>query len=71
MTPDENHMGALWIPEVNVRKGLPLSTEFGMKMDTSATAVKCVWRMGSMQVVEGYQKSPDLAPPIGLQRLYR
>ena len=66
MTPDENHMGALWIPEVNIRKGLPLSTEFGMKMGYIGNSRQGTFGgWGRCSFIEGYQKSPDLALQIG------
>jgi hypothetical protein len=66
MTPDEAPMGSLWIPEVAIRKGLPLSTEFGLKMGYIGNSRQGSFGgWGRASILEGYQKTPDLAIQVG------
>ena len=62
MTPDESPSPHLWIPEVQLRKGLPFSFELGTKVSYiggSKQGAYGVW--GKFNPLEGLGKGPDLA----------
>lgn len=66
VTPDEEPVPILWTPEVQVRKGLPLSMEIGAKVGYLGFS-----KQGSfggwfrIAPVEGYEMAPDISFQVG------
>ncbi|MEL6348754.1 MAG: hypothetical protein AAFV53_36960 [Myxococcota bacterium] len=64
--PDADPTRALWIPEITVRKGLPLSLEAGARLGYVAFSRQTVFgAWGRLGLLEGYSRAPDLALQIG------
>ena len=66
MTPDESPSSHLWIPEVQLRKGLPFSFEIGTKVSYiggSRQGSYGVW--GKFNPLEGLEKGPEVAFQFG------
>lgn len=64
--PDEDPPGYLFIPSVQVRKGLPLSLEVGANFSwIGLTRTGVVGGYGRWGLVEGYRQIPDLSVQIG------
>lgn len=58
--------GALFIPELHLRKGLPLSLEAGVRGGfISATRQGVFGGYGRFAPIEGYRKAPELALQLG------
>jgi hypothetical protein len=57
---------ALWIPQINVRKGLPLSLEVGANAGYVAFTRQSVFgAYGRWGLIEGYRKYPDVTMQLG------
>ena len=70
MTPDESPSPHLWIPEVQLRKGLPFSFELGTKVSYiggSKQGAYGVW--GKFNPLEGSEKGPEVALQFGYSGL--
>lgn len=59
---DETPRGTLWIPRIQVRKGLPGSVDFGAQLGWLATSRQTVLgAYGRWSPLEGYRQAPDVA----------
>ena len=70
MTEDEAAQRHLWIPEIQLRKGLPFSMEVGSKIGyigNSKLGTYGAW--GRITPLEGYKEGPDLSFQIGYSGL--
>ena len=70
MTPDESPSPHLWIPEVQLRKGLPFSFELGTKVSYiggSRQGAYGVW--GKFSPFEGAEQGPEVAVQFGYSGL--
>lgn len=64
--PDADPTRALWIPEITVRKGLPLSVEAGARLGYVAFSRQTVFgAWGRVGLLEGYTSAPDITLQIG------
>lgn len=59
---DETPRGTLWIPRIQVRKGLPGSVDVGGQVGWLATSQQTVFGFyGRVSPLEGYRQAPDVA----------
>jgi hypothetical protein len=66
LTTTEENPPALWLPSINVSKGLPLSLELGVKGGLVASDIGSVFGTYiKCSPFEGYKKAPNIALQIG------
>jgi hypothetical protein len=63
---DEDPTRVMWLPGVQVRKGLPLSLEAGMNWSwVGFSRQTAVGGFGRWSIIEGWKKAPDVALQVG------
>jgi len=63
---DEDPTRVMWMPGVQVRKGLPLSLEAGMNWSwIGFSRQTAIGGFGRWSIIEGWKKAPDIAMQVG------